>query len=63
MFTITGLSGKNNTEYSISMQGDVLIIDLAAPVRDATFNGAAWMALDPDYQPAINVIVGALQCR
>ena len=63
MFTIMAYRARTSTEYSISMQGDVLIIDLAAPVRDATFNGAAWMGLDPDYQPAINVIVGALQCR
>jgi len=45
------------------MQGDVLIVGLAAPVRDAAYDRAVSLGLDFQDQPAINIIVGALQCR
>ncbi|NLR40657.1 hypothetical protein [Novosphingobium sp. ERW19] len=51
------------TEKGIAMQGDMLIVGLAAPVRDAAYNSAALLGLDLYDQPAINIIMSALQCR
>jgi hypothetical protein len=51
------------TEDGIAMQGDVLIVGLAAPVRDAAYDSAVSLGLDLNDQPAINIIVTALQCR
>ncbi|AOR81160.1 hypothetical protein BES08_30255 (plasmid) [Novosphingobium resinovorum] len=63
MFAIMAHRARAGTEDGIAMQGDVLIVGLAAPVRDAAYNSAASFGLDLHDQPAINIILGALQCR